>query len=39
MTNIDVNLEIGKGRHRKCYTHPTDSDKCIKVNYSDHHRQ
>ncbi|MWP62944.1 YrbL family protein [Gilliamella sp. Pas-s25] len=26
---------IGKGLHRKCYHHPIDPNKCIKVNYND----
>ena len=26
---------ISKGLHRKCYHHPEDSNKCIKVNYNE----
>lgn len=25
---------IGRGLHRECYTHPTESNKCIKINYN-----
>lgn len=25
---------IGKGLHRKCYRHPEDQNKCIKINYN-----
>jgi PhoP regulatory network protein YrbL. len=26
---------ISKGLHRKCYHHPDDPNKCIKINYND----
>lgn len=26
---------LGKGSHKKCYKHPDDSTKCIKMSYSD----
>lgn len=26
---------IGKGLHRKCYHHPADLNRCIKINYND----
>jgi hypothetical protein len=28
---IDKSTLIGKGRHRECYAHPEDPDKCIKI--------
>lgn len=30
---------IGKGIHRKCYVHPEDKRKCIKVVYFDHDKE
>lgn len=30
---------IGKGIHRKCYVHPEDRRKCIKVVYFDHDKE
>ena len=36
---IDENMQIGRGRHRKCYKHPFNSNQCIKVNYSGHNSQ
>lgn len=31
LTELDY---IGKGLHRKCYVHPEDHNKCIKINYN-----
>ncbi|MBT3200476.1 MAG: hypothetical protein HN350_11215 [Phycisphaerales bacterium] len=28
---IDKSTFIGKGRHRECYVHPEDPDKCVKI--------
>lgn len=35
MLNIREEDFIGKGSHKKCYRHPDDSSKCIKMAYSE----
>ncbi len=32
--NLTEDLFYGKGTHKKCYRHPEDSRKCIKMAYS-----
>ena len=31
MLTLEKSSMIGKGRHRECYLHPEDPDKCVKV--------
>lgn len=35
MILLDEKDFLGKGSHKKCYKHPNDSSKCIKMAYSD----
>lgn len=34
MLNLSEKLFLGKGTHKKCYLHPEDSSKCIKMAYT-----
>ncbi|MDO4920618.1 MAG: YrbL family protein [Phascolarctobacterium sp.] len=34
MLNLSEELFLGKGTHKKCYLHPEDSSKCIKMAYT-----
>ena len=35
MLNLTEDLFYGKGTHKKCYLHPSDSSKCIKMAYTE----
>ena len=36
MIELNENLYIGKGAERKCYLHPNDATKVIKIEYIDY---
>ena len=35
MLELTEDLFVGNGYHKKCFRHPTDSTKCVKVAYTE----
>ena len=37
MIRLSAETPLGTGRHRKCYAHPDDAQRCIKIVYNSGH--